>query len=561
MPPTKRKDGEPKRVVLYIRFSSWKQDAENTKEGQLNALQAYADERGYIVVGIYIDEAVSGKRDDRADFNRLMRAARSRERPFDEVLIWKFDRFGRRASTIDRRATELEELGIGVTAIRQPLEGKPAVVKFFRTMLGGFAEYVSDNMGEDIARGMQTAASHGVWTNSSVPFGLMKDYRKDRGRMRPFLIPDPDTSWIIVRLFEMYLDGTGSAKIAETFRDEEVPNATEKPWTGPDVTRRLKNIAYAGWIQHGKRSKFDDAALLAPWPEMELASMEDYNRAQEIMASHTPKITHPREVASVHLLAGRVFCDECNCKMSPTGGERSYYNCNHRRRHLSSCDTPNPPADLLDAAALRHVFDRILIKENTERVLAIVAKSQTETTIEVEEELRNISLEIEKQKTSRRKLLQLFDDEEKDVQWGDISERMGEIREALTRLEANALEAKAKVSNEKALISNPEKVAAYVQDLKNYLRGTNLDLTKEILRELIVQVRVLPGETKDTATLIIKYRIPTPPKGWSNEADVEELLLRQNARSLAIPAHPGDAPLLHPPGLEGVFLSLSLTVS
>ncbi len=190
-----------------------------------------------------------------------------------------------------------------------------------------------------------------------------------------------------------------------------------------------------------------------------------------------------------------------------------------------------------------------------------MAKSQTETTIEVEEELRNISLEIEKQKTSRRKLLQLFDDEEKDVQWGDISERMGEIREALTRLEANALEAKAKVSNEKALISNPEKVAAYVQDLKNYLRGTNLDLTKEILRELIVQVRVLPGETKDTATLIIKYRIPTPPKGWSNEADVEELLLRQNARSLAIPAHPGDAPLLHPPGLEGVFLSLSLTVS
>ena len=50
---------------------------------------------------------------------------------------------------------------------------------------------------------------------------------------------------------------------------------------------------------------------------------------------------------------------------------------------------------------------------------------------------------------------------------------------------------------------------------------------------------MFPGETKDTATLIIKYRIPTPPKGWSNEADVEELLLRQNVRSLNIPAQPG----------------------
>ena len=87
MPAKKKNDGEPKRVVFYIRFSSWQQDAENSKEGQINAPQDYADSNGKICVGIYIDEAISGKRDDRKELNRLMRDGQSRDRPFDEVLI------------------------------------------------------------------------------------------------------------------------------------------------------------------------------------------------------------------------------------------------------------------------------------------------------------------------------------------------------------------------------------------------------------------------------------------------------------------------------------------
>ncbi len=560
MPAKKKNDGEPKRVVFYIRFSSWQQDAENSKEGQLNALQDYADSNGKICVGIYIDEAISGKRDDRKELNRLMRDGQSRDRPFDEVLIWKFDRFGRRASTIDRRATDLESLGIAVTAIRQPIDGKPAVVRFVRNLLGNISEYFSDNMGEDIARGRRTAAGHGVWTNSSVPFGLMREYRMDRGRMRPFLVPDPKTAWIIVQLFGMYLDDTGTSKIAKTFRDEGVPNSSKKPWTPGLVRKRLKNIAYAGFVHYGKRSKFDDEEVLAPWAEMELISLEEYNRAQEIMASHTPKENHPREVASVHLLSGLVYCDKGNYKMSPTGGERSYYNCSGRRAGICPCcDTPNPRAEHLDAAVLKHVINRILIEENTERIIAIVAKSQTETTMEVEEELKNVSLEIENQKEYRNNLLRLV--EKGDAVQGDISERLGEIRETLTQLESNALTARAKVSNEKALISNPQKVTAYARNLETYLRGTNLDLTKQILNELITEIRIRPGEEKDTVTVIIRYRIPMPPKGWTEKADVEELLFTKRMRSLDPPVHPGDAPLLLPPGLEGVFLSLSLTVS
>ena len=387
--PAKRQDGEPKRIVFYIRWSSWKQDGENSSEGQQNALQAYADATGKICVGVYIEEAISGRRDDRPELNRLMRDARNGA--FDELAVWKFDRLGRKASSIDRRATELEQLGIEITAVQQPLNGKPSVVRFMRTLLGGLAELYSDNMGEDIARGRMTSATHRVWTNSSVPFGFIRDYRMDRGRMRPFLIPDPDTEHIIKRMFGLYLDGTGVRKIAKTFMDENIPGSNDNPWNPARVSKMLKNIAYAGFVKFGKRSKFEGTELLVPAPEMEIITLEEYNRVQEIMASHTPEIRHPREVASRHLLSGLVFSDECNSKMSPTGGERSYYNCNERRTQIyHSCETPNPRADHLDAAVIDHVFGKILTPENMDQLIEIVAKGETVTTQEVEEELTDL---------------------------------------------------------------------------------------------------------------------------------------------------------------------------
>ena len=61
MPARKKNDGEPRRVVFYIRWSSWHQDGENSREGQFNAVQSYADATGSICVGVYTDEGISAE--------------------------------------------------------------------------------------------------------------------------------------------------------------------------------------------------------------------------------------------------------------------------------------------------------------------------------------------------------------------------------------------------------------------------------------------------------------------------------------------------------------------
>lgn len=56
-------------AVIYARYSSHSQQ-EQSIEGQLRDCYAYAQREGLHVVGEYIDRAISGKTDDRPDFQK-----------------------------------------------------------------------------------------------------------------------------------------------------------------------------------------------------------------------------------------------------------------------------------------------------------------------------------------------------------------------------------------------------------------------------------------------------------------------------------------------------------
>ena len=71
-------------AVIYARYSSHSQ-TEQSIEGQLHDCYAYADRCGYRVVGEYIDRALTGKNDDRPDFQRMIKDAEKRQ--FQLILV------------------------------------------------------------------------------------------------------------------------------------------------------------------------------------------------------------------------------------------------------------------------------------------------------------------------------------------------------------------------------------------------------------------------------------------------------------------------------------------
>ena len=58
------------KAVIYTRYSSSSQREESI-EGQIRECTAYAERNGYMVIGTYIDRAISGTTDNRPDFQKI----------------------------------------------------------------------------------------------------------------------------------------------------------------------------------------------------------------------------------------------------------------------------------------------------------------------------------------------------------------------------------------------------------------------------------------------------------------------------------------------------------
>ena len=96
-------------AVVYARYSSHSQ-GEQSIEGQLSNARDYAAAHGYTIVHEYVDRAKSGRTDNRAEFQQMLKDTAKRQ--FSVIILWKVDRFGRNREEIAIR--EAHRLNIPV---------------------------------------------------------------------------------------------------------------------------------------------------------------------------------------------------------------------------------------------------------------------------------------------------------------------------------------------------------------------------------------------------------------------------------------------------------------
>ena len=80
-------------------------------------------------------------------------------------------------------------------------------------------EFYSENLAQEVVRGMREAASRGFWVASRVPYGYRKLMVQDGAKKRPTLEPDADTYPVVDRIFGMAESGKGILDIARTLND------------------------------------------------------------------------------------------------------------------------------------------------------------------------------------------------------------------------------------------------------------------------------------------------------------------------------------------------------
>jgi len=141
-----------KRVAIYGRVSTKRHQEVET---QLQPLREYAERRGWTVAGEYVDVGISGSKASRPQLDGMMKAGK--QRAFDVVLVWKFDRFARSTMHLATALAEFQSLGIDFVSLTEAVDTSTPVGKMTFTVLGAVAELERELIRERVKAGVARA--------------------------------------------------------------------------------------------------------------------------------------------------------------------------------------------------------------------------------------------------------------------------------------------------------------------------------------------------------------------------------------------------------------------
>lgn len=146
-----------KRVGIYLRVSTAGQTVENQRQDLLRV----AEQRGWQIVGEYVDHGISGTkgREKRPEFDRIARDAAQGK--LDMVAAWSIDRIGRSLPHLVTFMDELRQQGVGIYLHQQQVDTNTAAGRAFLQMAGVFAEFERSIIVERINSGLRRAKEQG----------------------------------------------------------------------------------------------------------------------------------------------------------------------------------------------------------------------------------------------------------------------------------------------------------------------------------------------------------------------------------------------------------------
>ena len=147
-----------KRVAIYLRVSTSKQDTDN----QRRELEAVAERSGWKVVKVYEDAGISGAkgRDQRPGLDAMLKAVNAKE--VDMVASWSVARLGRSLTDLLGILQGLHEKGVGLFLHQQGLDTSTTAGKAMFQMLGVFAEFERGIIRERVNAGLARARANGT---------------------------------------------------------------------------------------------------------------------------------------------------------------------------------------------------------------------------------------------------------------------------------------------------------------------------------------------------------------------------------------------------------------
>ena len=301
-----------KRVAAYARVSSGKDAMLHSLSAQVSYYSNFIQNHGgWEYAGVYADEALTGTKDNRENFQRLL--ADCRNGKIDMILTKSVSRFARNTLTLLETVRELKSLGVDVYFEEQNIHTASSEGELMLTIIASYAQEESLSASEN-----QKWRVRQQFQNGKPWRGFMMGYRYDGEKY----VIVPEEAEVVRSIFRDYLDGKGMAAIMKRLNEEGILTQQGFTWHQSAVSRILRNYAYTGnlllqtkfrenhltkrtLVNHGELPQYHAENTHEP-----IIDIGTYNLVQLEMARRAERFAKPQTKAK-YPFTGLITCAGC----------------------------------------------------------------------------------------------------------------------------------------------------------------------------------------------------------------------------------------------------------
>lgn len=343
-----------KRVAAYARVSSDKEAMLHSLSAQVSYYSDYIQQHSeWEYAGVYADEALTGTRDSRPDFQRMLSDCRAGL--IDVVITKSISRFARNTVTMLETLRELRQLDVDVYFEKENIYTLDSKGELLITIMSSLAQEESRSISENVTWGQRKRMADG---KVSMPYRHFLGYEKGEDGLPKIVEKEAETVRLIYRMF---LEGKTPSAIAKHLGNLGIPSpAGKKTWQVATVISILTNEKYKGDALLQKRFTVD---FLTKTTKVNEGEVPQYY----VQNSH-PAIIEPDEFDAVQLemerrkklgrpvschspFSAKIVCGECGgfygSKVwgSNTKYRRTVWRCNEKYKNDKPCSTPHITED------------------------------------------------------------------------------------------------------------------------------------------------------------------------------------------------------------------------
>ena len=367
-------------AFICARYSTDNQNPDSI-EVQVSKCTEWCNKNNMPILGVFADEAVSGMKDARPNYEAMM--SQLRLGLADTVVIYDQSRMFRKMTAWLSFRSELTAMGVTVISVTQPAVGKDLRDPMNFMTEGSMALFNQMHVlitRQKVIDKMRYMANNGQHTGGKPALG----YQVEDGRL---VICEAEAA-IVRRIFTEYDSGLSYREIIAGLNRDGIKTKRGNPFGTNSLHDLLKNEKYIGILTYGARPYREDGTRNShAFDGDNVVRIEDalpaivdkdlFNRVREKMNLNKKQQGGRPPVNRDYPLKGKVFCGDCKAAMSVSISKQTYhyYKCSAKKR-THQCTAKPIAVDLLEQTVADIVRSYLGCRSNVEQLIDILKEQR-----------------------------------------------------------------------------------------------------------------------------------------------------------------------------------------